>query len=55
MYKCLNGIMIEMTAEEVAELEALRASIPADQPTDQDEINADLIKEVNGIKIDLGR
>ena len=54
MKKCVNGTMIEMTAEEVAELEGLRASI-VEEPTEQDELNADLIKRVNNIELDLGR
>lgn len=54
MYKCVNGEMIEMTPEEIAELEALRAGI-VEVPTGQEEINATLIKEVNEINLDLGR
>ena len=46
--------MIEMTSEEIAELEAFQAGI-VETPTEQDEINANLIKEVNEINLDLGR
>ncbi len=54
MYKCVNGELIEMTAEEVVELEALRAGI-VETPTEQDILNAGFTKDINEIKIDLGK
>lgn len=54
MKKCVNGTMVEMTETEIAELESLRAGI-IEEPTGQDKINAELIKKVNNIELDLGR
>ncbi len=54
MNKCVNGAIIEMTAEEITEFEAMRAEI-VEAPTEQEQINADLIESVNDINIDLGR
>lgn len=37
---CENGIIREMTAEEIAELEALAASEPVPEPTAEDRLAA---------------
>lgn len=37
---CENGIIRDMTAEEVAELEALAAEAPAPEPTAEDRLAA---------------
>lgn len=38
MKKCVNGIYIDMTAEEIAELERLAAEQPAPEPTAEERI-----------------
>ena len=38
MKKYINGIYIDMTAEEIAELEALAAEQPASEPTAEERI-----------------
>lgn len=40
MKKCINGEYIEMTPEEIAELEALAAEQPASEPTEEERIAA---------------
>lgn len=37
---CENGIIRDMTAEEIAELEALTAEAPAPEPTAEDRLTA---------------
>lgn len=40
MKKCVNGIYIDMTAEEIAQLEQLAAEQPAPEPTPEERIAA---------------
>lgn len=40
MKKCINGEYIEMTPEEIAELEAMTAEMPAPEPTAEERIEA---------------
>lgn len=40
MKKCINGEYIEMTPEEVAELEAMAAEQPAPEPTAEERLAA---------------
>lgn len=40
MKKCINGEYIEMTPEEIAELEAMAAEQPAPEPTAEERIAA---------------
>lgn len=40
MKKCINGEYIEMTPEEVAELEAMAAEMPAPEPTAEERLAA---------------
>ena len=40
MKKCINGEYIEMTAEEIAELEKLATEMPAPEPTPEERIAA---------------
>lgn len=40
MKKCVNGIYIDMTAEEIAELERLAAEQPTLEPTAEERIAA---------------
>ena len=40
MKKCINGEYIEMTPEEIAELEKLAAEQPAPEPTPEERIAA---------------
>ena len=40
MKKCINGEYIEMTPEEVAELEAMAAEQPAPKPTAEERLAA---------------
>lgn len=40
MKKCINGEYIEMTPEEVAELEAMAAEVPAPEPTAEERLEA---------------
>lgn len=40
MKKCINGEYIEMTPEEIAELEAMAAEQPAPEPTADERIAA---------------
>lgn len=40
MKKCINGEYIEMTPEEIAELEALAAEMPAPEPTAEERLEA---------------
>lgn len=40
MKKCINGEYIEMTPEEIAELEAMAAEMPAPEPTAEERIEA---------------
>lgn len=40
MKKCINGEYIEMTPEEIAELEAMAAEMPAPEPTAEERIAA---------------
>ena len=39
-YKILNGIKVEMTPEEIAELEKLAASEPVSEPTAEERLAA---------------
>lgn len=38
MKKCLNGKIVEMTAEEIAELERMAAEMPAPEPTTEERV-----------------
>lgn len=38
----INGITREMTAQEVAEMEAMAAEMPLPEPTEQDRLRADV-------------
>ena len=38
MKKCLNGKIVEMTAEEIAELERMAAEMPEREPTAEERI-----------------
>ena len=38
MKKCVNGEYIELTAEEIAELERLKAEMPEPEPTPEERI-----------------
>ena len=40
MKKCINGEYIEMTPEEIAELEAMAAEVPAPEPTAEERLAA---------------
>lgn len=40
MKKCINGEYIEMTPEEIAELEAMAAEMPAPEPTAEERLEA---------------
>lgn len=40
MKKCINGEYIEMTPEEIAELEAMAAEVPAPEPTTEERLAA---------------
>lgn len=40
MKKCINGEYIEMTPEEIAELEAMAAEMPAPEPTAEERLAA---------------
>lgn len=40
MRKCINGTYIEMTAEEIATLEALAANAPEPEPTAEERLAA---------------
>lgn len=40
MKKCINGEYIEMTPEEIAELEAMAAKVPAPEPTTEERLEA---------------
>lgn len=40
MKKCINGEYIEMTPEEIAELEAMAAEQPAPEPTAEERLAA---------------
>lgn len=40
MKKCINGEYIEMTPEEIAELEKLAAEQPAPEPSSEERISA---------------
>lgn len=40
MKKCINGEYIEMSPEEVAELEAMAAEMPAPEPTAEERLAA---------------
>nr|DAF73264.1 MAG TPA: hypothetical protein [Caudoviricetes sp.] len=40
MYKMLNGKRIEITPEEIAELEAMAAEMPAPEPTAEERLAA---------------
>lgn len=40
MKKCINGEYIEMTPEEIAELEAMSAEQPAPEPTAEERLAA---------------
>lgn len=40
MKKCINGEYIEMTPEEITELEAMTAEMPAPEPTAEERIEA---------------
>lgn len=40
MKKCVNGEYIDMTAEEIAELEKLATEMPAPEPTPEERIAA---------------
>lgn len=40
MKKCINGEYIEMTPEEIAELEAMAAEVPAPEPTTEERLEA---------------
>ena len=53
MKKYVNGQYIEMTPEEIAELEKLAAEIPASEPTPEERIAA-LETELAAAKILLG-
>lgn len=49
----INGVVREMTADELAELERLAASIPPPEPTPEERIAA-LEEELRAAKILLG-
>ena len=51
MKKCINGEYIEMTPEEIAELEAMAAEVPAPEPTEEERIAAleDAMLELLGV------
>lgn len=51
MKKCINGEYIEMTPEEVAELEAMAAEMPAPEPTAEERLAAleDAMLELLGV------
>lgn len=53
MYKCLNGVNVEMTAEEIAEFESLVSQQPQSEPTLEDRI-VELEAELQAAKILLG-
>ena len=53
MYKMVNSMLIEMTSEEIAAIEAERANIPAPDPTPEERIAA-LEEELKAAKILLG-
>ena len=38
MNKCVNGKMVEMTAEEIAELERMAQELPPPEPTTDDRL-----------------
>ena len=40
MKKCVNGVLVEMTAEEIAEWEQSIADAPAPEPTPEERIAA---------------
>lgn len=40
MKKCINGEYIEMTPEEIAEIEAMAAEMPAPEPTAEERLAA---------------
>lgn len=40
MKKCINGKYVDLTAEEVAELERLQAEMPMPEPTAEERIEA---------------
>ncbi len=51
MKKCINGEYIEMTPEEIAELEAMAAEMPAPEPTAEERLAAleDAMLELLGV------
>lgn len=51
MKKCINGEYIEMTPEEIAELEAMAAEVPAPEPTTEERLAAleDAMLELLGV------
>lgn len=40
MKKCINGVISDMTAEEIAELEKLATEMPAPEPSPEERIAA---------------
>lgn len=53
MKKCVNGVLVEMTAEEIAEWEQSIADTPTPEPTPEERIAA-LEDELAATKILLG-
>ena len=53
MKKCVNGVLVEMTAEEIAEWEQSIADAPTPEPTPEERIAA-LEEELKAAKILLG-
>ena len=53
MKKCVNGALVEMTPEEIAEWEQSIADTPAPEPTPEERIAA-LEEELKAAKILLG-
>lgn len=53
MKKWVNGEIIEMTPEEIAEMQAAMASMPEPEPTQEERI-AQLEEELRAAKILLG-
>ena len=53
MKKCVNGALVEMTAEEIAEWEQSIADAPAPEPTPEERIAA-LEEQLAAAKILLG-
>ena len=53
MKKCINGQIVEMTAEEITEWERSIADAPAPEPTTEERIAA-LEEELKAAKILLG-